>query len=137
MSVKLGDIRRTVKHFLYLAWPNMGIPETSEAMLKFVKEIRCHQPPPTTNRGPFVVHCSAGVGRTGTYIAVDYLMQHVRTSDVIDIYNLVMKMCNNRPNVIQSEDEYIFIHDCIKDFVNHSDGDHSEDGEVNTIYETM
>lgn len=46
---------------------------------------------------------SAGVGRTGTFIAVDYLMQHVRTSDVIDIYNYVMKMRNNRPNMVQTE----------------------------------
>ncbi|XP_056016876.1 receptor-type tyrosine-protein phosphatase H-like [Ostrea edulis] len=142
MSVKLGDTRKTVKHFSYLAWPDMGIPETSEAMLKFAKEVRSHQPPPATNRGPFVVHCSAGVGRTGTYIAVDYLMQHVRTSDVIDIYNLVMKMRNNRPNMVQTEDQYIFIHDCIKDFVNRGDDDDSEEGEsaegeVNPIYENM
>lgn len=46
---------------------------------------------------------SAGVGRTGTFIAVDYLMQHVRTSDVIDIYSYVMKMRNNRPNMVQTE----------------------------------
>lgn len=46
---------------------------------------------------------SAGVGRTGTFIAVDYLMQHVRTSDVIDIYSYVMEMRNNRPNMVQTE----------------------------------
>lgn len=46
---------------------------------------------------------SAGVGRTGTFIAVDYLMQHVRTSDVIDIYSYVMNMRNNRPNMVQTE----------------------------------
>uniref|UniRef100_K1R9H5 protein-tyrosine-phosphatase n=1 Tax=Magallana gigas TaxID=29159 RepID=K1R9H5_MAGGI len=103
MSIKLGDTRKTVKQFAYLAWPDMGIPETSEAMLKFAKEVRSHLPPPATSKGPMVVHCSAGVGRTGTFIAVDYLMQHVRTSDVIDIYSYVMKMRNNRPNMVQTE----------------------------------
>lgn len=52
---------------------------------------------------------SAGVGRTGTFIAVDYLMQHVRTSDVIDIYSYVMKMRNNRPNMVQTEVGYCYL----------------------------
>lgn len=76
-----------------------------------------------------VVHCSAGVGRTGTFIAVDYLMQHVRTSDVIDIYSYVMKMRNNRPNMVQTEDQYVFIHDCIKDYVNKNDDDTDDEEE--------
>ncbi|XP_061176129.1 tyrosine-protein phosphatase 10D-like [Saccostrea echinata] len=143
MSVKLGDSRKTVKHFSYLAWPDMGIPETSETMLKFTKEVRSHLPPLTTNRGPLVVHCSAGVGRTGTFIAVDYLMQHVTSSDVVDIYNYVMKMRNNRPNMVQTEDQYIFIHDCIRDYVNRSDEDSDEENEEgeedrgNPIYANM
>eukprot|EP00105_Crassostrea_gigas_P037655 XP_019921803.1 PREDICTED: receptor-type tyrosine-protein phosphatase O [Crassostrea gigas] len=129
MSIKLGDTRKTVKQFAYLAWPDMGIPETSEAMLKFAKEVRSHLPPPATSKGPIVVHCSAGVGRTGTFIAVDYLMQHVRTSDVIDIYSYVMKMRNNRPNMVQTEDQYVFIHDCIKDYVNKNDDDTDDEEE--------
>uniref|UniRef100_A0A8W8J4S9 protein-tyrosine-phosphatase n=1 Tax=Magallana gigas TaxID=29159 RepID=A0A8W8J4S9_MAGGI len=129
MSIKLGDTRKTVKQFAYLAWPDMGIPETSEAMLKFAKEVRSHLPPPATSKGPMVVHCSAGVGRTGTFIAVDYLMQHVRTSDVIDIYSYVMKMRNNRPNMVQTEDQYVFIHDCIKDYVNKNDDDTDDEEE--------
>lgn len=52
-----GDTRKTVKQFAYLAWPDMGIPETSEAMLKFAKEVRSHLPPPATSKGPIVVHC--------------------------------------------------------------------------------
>lgn len=52
---------------------------------------------------------SAGVGRTGTFIAVDYLMQHVRTSDVIDIYSYVMNMRNNRPNMVQTEVGYCYL----------------------------
>ncbi|XP_062587931.1 phosphatidylinositol phosphatase PTPRQ-like [Saccostrea cucullata] len=126
MSVKLGGSRKTVKQFCYLAWPDMGIPETSKSMLKFTKEVRSHLPLPSANRGPLVVHCSAGVGPTGTFIAVDYLMQHVTSSDVVDIYHYVMKMRNNRPNMVQTEDQYIFIHDCIRDFINRSD--HDSDG---------
>nr|XP_022293294.1 phosphatidylinositol phosphatase PTPRQ-like isoform X3 [Crassostrea virginica] len=140
MSVKLGDTRKIVKQFSFLAWPDMGIPETSETMLKFAKDVRGHAPLPVSDRGPIVIHCSAGVGRTGTFIAVDYLMQFVRTSDVIDIYSYVMKMRNNRPNMVQTEDQYVFIHDCLKDFVNQNSEDDDEEEETpedQTIYENV
>ncbi|XP_078323540.1 tyrosine-protein phosphatase 10D-like isoform X2 [Crassostrea virginica] len=140
MSVKLGDTRKIVKHFSFLAWPDMGIPETSETMLKFAKDVRGHAPLPVSDRGPIVIHCSAGVGRTGTFIAVDYLMQFVRTSDVIDIYSYVMKMRNNRPNMVQTEDQYVFIHDCLRDFVNQNSEDDDEEEETpedQTIYENV
>nr|XP_022292898.1 tyrosine-protein phosphatase 10D-like isoform X5 [Crassostrea virginica] len=130
MSVKLGDTRKIVKQFSFLAWPDMGIPETSETMLKFAKDVRGHAPLPVSDRGPIVIHCSAGVGRTGTFIAVDYLMQFVRTSDVIDIYSYVMKMRNNRPNMVQTEDQYVFIHDCLRDFVNQNSEDDDEEEET-------
>ncbi|XP_062605500.1 tyrosine-protein phosphatase 10D-like isoform X2 [Saccostrea cucullata] len=141
MSVKLGDRARKVKQLHYLKWPDMGCPETTWLLLNFVGATRLYLP--HNDPGPIVVHCSAGVGRTGTFIAVDYLMQQVSSSDVIDIYDYVMKMRNNRPNMVQTEDQYIFIHDCIKDFVNRSDedsDDENEEGQVdheNPIYANM
>lgn len=105
----------------------MGCPETTWLLLNFVGATRLYLP--HNDPGPIVVHCSAGVGRTGTFIAVDYLMQHVRTSDVIDIYSYVMKMRNNRPNMVQTEDQYVFIHDCIKDYVNKNDDDTDDEEE--------
>ena len=52
-----GDTRKIVKHFSFLAWPDMGIPETSETMLKFAKDVRGHAPLPVSDRGPIVIHC--------------------------------------------------------------------------------
>ncbi|KAK3096989.1 hypothetical protein FSP39_005443 [Pinctada imbricata] len=129
-SLKLGKNVKNVKHFQFLAWPDMGIPQTTECMLYFVRGVRDHTP--AQRRGPIVVHCSAGVGRTGTFIAVDHLMQHVRTHDHLDIFNLVLAMRDNRTNMVQTEDQYIFIHDCIKDYIEeleHEDED-AEDGNV-------
>lgn len=52
-----GDTRKIVKQFSFLAWPDMGIPETSETMLKFAKDVRGHAPLPVSDRGPIVIHC--------------------------------------------------------------------------------
>ncbi|XP_062589565.1 phosphatidylinositol phosphatase PTPRQ-like isoform X2 [Saccostrea cucullata] len=141
MSVKLGNRTRKVKQLHYLKWPDMGCPETTWLLLNFVGATRLYLP--HNDPGPIVVHCSAGVGRTGTFIAVDFLMQHVSSSDVIDIYDYVMKMRNNRPNMVQTEDQYVFIHDCIRDYINRSDEDSDdENGEgqedqENPIYANM
>ncbi|XP_069132606.1 tyrosine-protein phosphatase 10D-like isoform X1 [Argopecten irradians] len=128
ISMQLGDIERRVKHLLYLAWPDMGTPTTSNSMLKFVESCRKHKNPAL--RGPIVVHCSAGVGRTGTYIAVDHLIQRLNAGkQEVDIFNMVLGMRNERPNMVQTEDQYIFIHECIKDFLTSGNDEDEEDEE--------
>ena len=47
--------------------------------------------------------CSAGVGRTGTFIAVDFLLQHIREHSEMDVYGLVLRMRENRCNMVQTE----------------------------------
>ncbi|KAK3097674.1 hypothetical protein FSP39_012005 [Pinctada imbricata] len=115
ISVELGNKKKRIKQFHYLKWPDMGCPETTWLLLNFAQTMRIYLP--HNCPGPIVVHCSAGVGRTGTFIAVDHLMQHVRDHDTLDIFNLVLGMRNNRSNMVQTEDQYVFIHDCMKDYI--------------------
>ncbi|XP_052244297.1 receptor-type tyrosine-protein phosphatase F-like [Dreissena polymorpha] len=113
---------RIVKQFWYLKWPDMGCPEDPQMLLDFVKSVREHtHRPDRTN--PTVVHCSAGVGRTGTFIAVDHLLQYIRNHDTVNIYQLVLDMREHRVNMVQTEDQFIYIYECLKAFINTDEED--------------
>lgn len=68
--------------------------------------------PPDSNR-PITVHCSAGVGRSGTFIALDRILQHVKFFDFVDIYGIVYEMRKERIAMVQNEQQYICIHECL------------------------
>ncbi|XP_046560439.1 receptor-type tyrosine-protein phosphatase eta-like isoform X3 [Haliotis rubra] len=109
---------RVVKHFHFLNWKDMSADVERSDILDFVRTVRSHLRPDM--EGPIVVHCSAGVGRTGTFICLDYLIQYIEKhhlSDTVDIYRYVMKLRNNRVLMVQTETQYVFIHDCAKQLV--------------------
>ncbi|XP_046338646.2 receptor-type tyrosine-protein phosphatase H-like isoform X3 [Haliotis rufescens] len=106
---------RVVQHFHFLNWKDMSADVERSDILDFVRTVRSHLRPDM--EGPLVIHCSAGVGRTGTFICLDYLIQFIEKhglSDTVDIYGLVMKLRNNRVLMVQTETQYVFIHDCAK-----------------------
>ncbi|EFB27568.1 hypothetical protein PANDA_004934, partial [Ailuropoda melanoleuca] len=76
----------TVRQCNFTAWPEHGVPENSAPLVHFVKLVRASRAHDTT---PMIVHCSAGVGRTGVFIALDHLTQHINDHDFVDIYGLV------------------------------------------------
>ncbi|OXB51180.1 UNVERIFIED_CONTAM: hypothetical protein H355_013540, partial [Colinus virginianus] len=57
--------------------------------------------------------CSAGTGRTGCYIVLDVMLDMAECEGVVDIYNCVKTLCSRRINMIQTEEQYVFIHDAI------------------------
>uniref|UniRef100_UPI003AAF47AE receptor-type tyrosine-protein phosphatase H-like n=1 Tax=Centroberyx gerrardi TaxID=166262 RepID=UPI003AAF47AE len=103
---------RTVKHFHFTAWPDHGVPEGTEALIRFRGLVRQH----IENEGdgaPTVVHCSAGVGRTGTIIALDVLLQQLEAERAVGIAGFVQKIRQSRPLMVQTESQYVFLHQCI------------------------
>ncbi|XP_076311179.1 tyrosine-protein phosphatase 10D-like isoform X2 [Tachypleus tridentatus] len=113
--VQLGNRQRMVKQMHFTRWPDFGCPENTEVMINFVRAVRDHIP--HVSPGPLIVHCSAGVGRTGTFLALDRLMQHIRVHDYVDVFWTVLEMREYRSNLVQTEDQYIYIHDCLKDLI--------------------
>uniref|UniRef100_S4R4P5 protein-tyrosine-phosphatase n=1 Tax=Petromyzon marinus TaxID=7757 RepID=S4R4P5_PETMA len=110
------DEKRSLYHFHFTAWPDHGVPDTTDSLTNFVRLFRTHVN--TTNKGgPIVVHCrcgsSAGVGRTGTFISLDHLLQDIDKKPEIDIYGIVHDMRMSRVLMVQTEMQYIFIHKCI------------------------
>ncbi|XP_051239471.1 phosphatidylinositol phosphatase PTPRQ [Dicentrarchus labrax] len=103
-----------VRHFNYTSWPEHGVPESCSTLIKFVKAVRAHRHDNTT----IVVHCSAGVGRTGVFIALDHLIQHVRDHDFVDIYGLVAELRSERMCMVQNLAQYIFLYQSTLELLN-------------------
>ncbi|XP_037701917.1 phosphatidylinositol phosphatase PTPRQ isoform X1 [Choloepus didactylus] len=104
----------TIRQCNFTAWPEHGVPENSAPLVHFVKLVRASRAHDTT---PMVVHCSAGVGRTGVFIALDHLTQHINDHDFVDIYGLVAELRSERMCMVQNLAQYIFLHQCILDLL--------------------
>ncbi|XP_027009703.2 receptor-type tyrosine-protein phosphatase O isoform X2 [Tachysurus fulvidraco] len=107
-----ADEVQDVLHFNYTSWPDHGVPTVNaiESILQFVQLVRQKV---NRTKGPVTVHCSAGVGRTGTFIALDRLMQHIREHEYADILGMVSEMRSHRLSMVQTEEQYVFIHQCV------------------------
>lgn len=123
---------RILEHFQFLSWRNMT---TNDALIDFITQVRKHVQPPDT-AGPMIVHCSNGAGRTGIYIMLDHLMQFIDDHDFgssIDIFGMVLKLQENRPNIVQTLHQYEFIHDCINTILARKDTASSQGNTYETI----
>ncbi|NWZ41169.1 PTPRV phosphatase, partial [Brachypodius atriceps] len=103
---------RFVSHLHYTAWPDHGIPESTTSILTFHELVQEHIQS-TKDAGPTLVHCSAGVGRSGTFIALARLLQQMKQEKVVDIFGVVYSLRMNRYLMIQTLSQYIFLHSCI------------------------
>ncbi|XP_041112261.1 phosphatidylinositol phosphatase PTPRQ-like [Polyodon spathula] len=103
-----------VRHFNFTSWPEHGVPESSTALIHFVKLIRVNRAHDNTT---IAVHCSAGVGRTGVFIGLDHLVQHVSDHDFVDIYGLVAELRSERMCMVQNLAQYMFLHQCALDLL--------------------
>ncbi|BFZ09573.1 hypothetical protein BsWGS_12611 [Bradybaena similaris] len=110
MNVSVGDESRTVRHFHYQVWPDFGVPRNPSTLIQCVRMVRENlvQAP-----GPIIVHCSAGVGRSGTFIVLDHVLQLIRERDEVDIFGIVHTLRQQRVLMVQTEQQYRFIHECL------------------------
>ncbi|XP_067906520.1 receptor-type tyrosine-protein phosphatase beta isoform X2 [Heterodontus francisci] len=108
------DCARIVRHFHYTVWPDHGVPETAQSLIQFVRTVRDYINR-TPNSGPTVIHCSAGVGRTGTFIALDRILQQLESKDSVDIYGTVYDLRLHRVHMVQTECQYAYLHLCTRD----------------------
>uniref|UniRef100_A0A8I5ZXQ0 Receptor-type tyrosine-protein phosphatase S n=1 Tax=Rattus norvegicus TaxID=10116 RepID=A0A8I5ZXQ0_RAT len=106
--------KREVRHFQFTAWPDHGVPEYPTPFLAFLRRVKTCNPP---DAGPVVVHCSAGVGRTGCFIVIDAMLERIRTEKTVDVYGHVTLMRSQRNYMVQTEDQYSFIHEALLEAV--------------------
>ncbi|XP_041658735.1 receptor-type tyrosine-protein phosphatase S-like isoform X2 [Cheilinus undulatus] len=106
--------RREVRQFQFTAWPDHGVPEYPTPFLNFLRRVKACNPP---DAGPIIAHCSAGVGRTGCFIVIDAMLERIRHERTVDIYGHVTLMRSQRNYMVQTEDQYSFIHESLLEAV--------------------
>ncbi|XP_033008997.1 tyrosine-protein phosphatase non-receptor type 7 isoform X2 [Lacerta agilis] len=106
---ELNDECRTVKHIVFSSWPDQKTPESAKTFLHLVWEVEKILQA-TESRGPVVVHCSAGIGRTGCFIATQIGCQQLKNKGEVDILGIVCQLRIDRGGMIQTSEQYQFLH---------------------------
>ncbi|VDD80804.1 unnamed protein product [Mesocestoides corti] len=105
---------RQIDHFLFLGWPDFDVPKDPRGFLSFLDVVneRLKQNP-NPNPPPLVIHCSAGIGRTGTFTATDICLMQAKTEGAVDVLGVVTRIRNQRACSVQLAKQYSFIYQSI------------------------
>ncbi|XP_064615722.1 receptor-type tyrosine-protein phosphatase kappa-like [Liolophura sinensis] len=112
LTINLGNESREVLHFLYPDWPDHDVPSETAGILHFRFQVHSVDRQST---GPIVVHCSAGVGRSGTFIALDLLLHRCLRSRHVNVFSCVVHLRSRRTQMVQTLDQYVFLHKALLD----------------------
>lgn len=117
-----------MNQFQFTSWPDYGVPSSGEHILQLIEEVKdrqatlfakslpsiaTHFPP---HGPPIVVHCSAGVGRTGSFCTVDYCVRQWSDTKRVNIQACVKLLRSQRAYSIQTEDQYYFCYQCVLEY---------------------
>ncbi|KAK3607688.1 hypothetical protein CHS0354_010677, partial [Potamilus streckersoni] len=104
--------QRHLKQFHFTTWPDNSVPRYATSLVHFLRKVRSTKVPGITS-GPMVVHCSAGIGRTGTFLALDYLVDQAEQLGSIDVFSCVETLRKQRANLVQNVEQYRFLHEAL------------------------
>uniref|UniRef100_A0A673CBD4 Tyrosine-protein phosphatase non-receptor type 9 n=1 Tax=Sphaeramia orbicularis TaxID=375764 RepID=A0A673CBD4_9TELE len=118
--------RREVFHYLYVSWPDFGVPKSASAMLDFREHVLQRREAAVKSLGsswtgppggpPVVVHCSAGIGRTGTFCTLDICLSRLEDIGTVDVRQTVRRMRTQRAFSIQTWDQYYFCYTAVIEY---------------------
>lgn len=121
MLLTFGEESRIVWHLLFSGWPDFGVPESEERAglleLLTLSSEKNHDP-----RNPRIIHCSAGVGRSGTFIALEHLLAQLEAGAIAEvkddedmIFDVVNQLREQRMTMVQSDAQYYFLHQVLRE----------------------
>ncbi|KAI6656678.1 SPTPR2B [Oopsacas minuta] len=120
-----------IKQFHFTVWPDHGVPQFATSLIAFIRGVNRNQL--TDTGGPHVVHCSAGVGRTGTYITLNSMLQRIILENNVNVYEFVRLMRSKRNYMVQTEEQFVFIYDALVELVTSGDTSIPSDLAIATI----
>ena len=92
-----------IKHFQFITWPDHGVPDSVSPFMTLSRKVTDWW---YEQRGPIVVHCSAGVGRTGSYIAIDIALEQANKERIVDISGIINRLRQQRMKMVQTHVSY-------------------------------
>ncbi|GCB62587.1 hypothetical protein scyTo_0004274 [Scyliorhinus torazame] len=111
---------RIVRQFHFHGWPEIGIPVEGKGMIDLIAAVQRQQQ--QSGNHPIIVHCSAGAGRTGTFIALSNILERVKAEGLLDVFQTVKSLRMQRPHMVQTLEQYDFCYQVVQDFLDiHSD----------------
>lgn len=124
LRCNLTQETRVVVHCQFTSWPDHGVPSTAAHILDFIDLVRKHQREGLgqldwsghPNGPPIIVHCSAGIGRTGTFCTIDICIQRLNDSQGVNLLETVQHIRNQRAQSVQTRDQYIFCYQAILEY---------------------
>ncbi|XP_052791596.1 receptor-type tyrosine-protein phosphatase kappa-like [Mya arenaria] len=108
------DSTTDVTQFHYTAWPDKDVPNSPLSLIHFWRRVRAHDEDKIL---PWLVHCSAGVGRTGTFIAMDVLYEAGKALGTANIFECVKNLRDQRVNMVQTAGQYRYLHTLVKEML--------------------
>lgn len=114
-----GEEERKVYHYHFQAWPDHGVPSDPGCVLNFLHDVNARQES-VTNAGPVLVHCSAGIGRTGTFIVIDMILDQIKRQGLdceIDIQRTIQMVRSQRSGMVQTEAQYKFVYLAVQHYI--------------------
>ncbi|KDR10028.1 hypothetical protein L798_15690, partial [Zootermopsis nevadensis] len=114
-----GEEERKVYHYHFQAWPDHGVPSDPGCVLNFLHDVNARQES-VANAGPVLVHCSAGIGRTGTFIVIDMILDQIKRQGLdceIDIQRTIQMVRSQRSGMVQTEAQYKFVYLAVQHYI--------------------
>ena len=120
LLLKKMNEERQICHFFYTEWPDFGVPSSTSTLLELYQMSNLYSRKGKNNKinGPSIVHCSAGLGRTGTFVALSFSLDILRNGKVPVIHKIISSMRDQRHGMVQTEDQYLFVFEAINDYIN-------------------
>uniref|UniRef100_A0A669CB16 protein-tyrosine-phosphatase n=1 Tax=Oreochromis niloticus TaxID=8128 RepID=A0A669CB16_ORENI len=109
LTLKCGNQTRSVQHYWYTSWPDHKTPDSALPLLQLMADVETDRRAATTV-GPVIVHCSAGIGRTGCFIATTIGCRQLQLEGVVDVLGITCQLRADRGGMIQTGEQYEFVH---------------------------
>ena len=123
LTMSCGGTERTFVHFWYNTWPDHGVPTdktTGELncthILEMLGDVRRYGKTCVNQDAPIIVHCSAGIGRTGTYMGIDICSKMLWQQGCVDIVEVVDRMRDDRGGLVQHKQQLHFLHEALREY---------------------